>query len=104
LVENVSEGSLAAGVTIARWAEAEARRVYGVLAAAEANAEREELLEFVRGQRGGVTAREVHRWRPYVYRPADAAAAALLDYGCRVETVKPDGPGRPTELFVLPEG
>ncbi len=104
--ELVDAASIAAGVVLARWFGNEARRVYAILGESEDGRLSRRLVEWIAGQGGGVTVRDVtHGVRAYRGDP-DKAERALSDLveagvGCWVtDTHGPQG-GRPTQRFRL---
>ena len=99
------EASVEAGIQLARWFGREALRVYEALAADETDRERETLAEWIAGQGGAVTPRELSRG-PRAYRAegiAEEALAGLVKAGFgRWEWDQPgDGGGRPGRRFRL---
>jgi hypothetical protein len=72
----IDERSMKAGIALARWFGAEARRVYGVFARSDDDREQEALLNWIDKHGGETTARELSRG-PRQYRQADDAQAAL---------------------------
>src|SRR5262249_13173696 len=102
----VSEESMAAGITLARWFGKEAGRVYRVLAETAGDTEKTALLAFVRSKGGRVTVRDVQGWNRKKYPRAEDAQNALRN----IKQLKfvagrpgPDG-GRPKDYFVLSPG
>lgn len=98
--------SMTAGITLARWFAAEARRVYRLLTEAEADRELRELAEWVSAQGGRATARQLHRSRPRQYPGTETATNALdrLAQAGRGRWEPQQGDrkgGRPTQIFVL---
>jgi hypothetical protein len=82
--ETVDAVSIEAGVTLARWFGAEARRVYAALNGGEADAERRRLVELIERKGGDVSARELMRASrryPDVAK-AQMALQDLVDRGC----------------------
>ncbi len=103
---HVDECSIKAGVMIARWFGAEARRIYAVMNEAEEDRDQRRLLELVRSKGGRITVRELMRTGRRFQGPSDVAKSALrelVDMGWgRWEHVQAGaGGGRPSEVFVL---
>ncbi len=99
--------SVAAGVTLARWFAAEARRVYALLAEDSDARDLRSLAEWIGRKHGGeATARQVQAGRRELRTAADAEAAlaALADAGFGRWIDRPTDPaagGRPTRAFRL---
>jgi hypothetical protein len=75
----IDDWSMAAGITLARWFAAEARRVYAVLSESEEARARRELVELIREAGGTITARDLMRRRQGEYPTAEDADHALMD-------------------------
>jgi Protein of unknown function (DUF3987) len=99
----VSGRSMRAGVRLAMWFAKEARRIYGLLADVESDADRDDLLEFIRRKGGRVKPRDLMNWRRRLYPTAHAADLALMAFEDRGhwETETPPGGGRTETFFVL---
>jgi hypothetical protein len=69
--------SMEAGIALARWFGAEAKRVYAVLAEDEEQRTTRRLVEHIRAHGGRITARELQRSNSRKYPTAEAAEAAL---------------------------
>jgi len=69
--------SMEAGIALARWFGAEARRVYTALAEDEEQRATRKLVEHIRARGGRITARELQRSNSRKYPTAEAAEAAL---------------------------
>jgi hypothetical protein len=69
--------SMEAGIALARWFGAEARRVYAALAEDEEQRATRKLVEHIRARGGRITARELQRSNSRKYPSAEAAEAAL---------------------------
>jgi DNA polymerase-1 len=98
--------SMEAGITLARWFAREARRVYASLSETAAEKDTRQLIEFIQGKGGKVTARVLQRSNPGRYRTADEAEARLNELvsaglaRCE-ETPSTAKGGRPTRFCVL---
>ncbi|MCE9543999.1 MAG: DUF3987 domain-containing protein [Planctomycetia bacterium] len=104
--EAIDEDAMQSGIALARWFGAEARRVYGLLAEDDDDRDRRQLVEWIEGHGGNVTAHELaHGPRAYRGNPtaAEAALAALVKAGYGKWETRPAGAGggRPTRAFVL---
>ncbi|MFN7021511.1 MAG: DUF3987 domain-containing protein [Phycisphaerales bacterium] len=102
----VDEGSIAAGVVLARWFGDEARRVYAILSESDDDREARRLVEWIERKGGTVTVRDLTRG-PCEYRgdPERAAKALgeLVAAGVGRWEVDDHGPkgGRPADRFRL---
>lgn len=101
----VDVASMHAGITMAEWFKAEARRVYALLSESDADRDRRRLVEWIDRKGGTVTARDVQQGNRQ-YGTATAAEAALDELvKANLGTWKPSPRGRrgqPTRYFVLP--
>lgn len=92
------------GIEVAKWFKEETKRVYAILNDMDSDDQRMKLVEFISGQGGSVTAREVLT-AMREFKKTEHAEAALLDLVtagiAKWETVKPDGAGRPTRKCTL---
>ncbi|MBX3410388.1 MAG: DUF3987 domain-containing protein [Phycisphaeraceae bacterium] len=79
----VDEASIAAGVVLARWFGAEARRVYAILSESDDDRESRRLVELIRHMGGDVSPRElVQRSRMFkTVADAEAALSMLVEAG-----------------------
>ncbi|MEI8196117.1 MAG: DUF3987 domain-containing protein, partial [Phycisphaerae bacterium] len=101
----IDQASMEAGIKLARWFGAEAKRVYAMLAETPEETDGRELLDLIRRRKGKMTARELTRYcRRYpTTHEAEVALEELVNEGIgRWETPAP-GPhgGRPKRVFVL---
>lgn len=107
--DQVDADSMRRAVILTEWFKAEARRVYGVLAESDEQRERRQLLEWLRGKGGAVTARELQQG-PRQYRGStDAAETALQELvkaglGTWQDLPTTDRGGRPGRVFQLANG
>jgi hypothetical protein len=102
----VEAESVRAGVVLARWFAAEARRVYQALAESAEDRATRRLVEFVQARGGLVSVKELHRSNQRKYGSADAAEAdlqALVEAGLATWQNQLPGAkgGRPTRVCVL---
>ena len=101
----VDAASMKAGIELAQWFKAEARRVYSLLSESDDDREQRRLIEWIERKGGSVTAREVQQGHRQ-YRTAQDAEAALEELakaGCGQWHDAPPGPkgGRPSSVFRL---
>jgi hypothetical protein len=101
----VDAASMKAGIELAEWFKAEARRVYALLSESDDDHDQRWLIEWIERKGGSVTAREVQQGHRQ-YRTAHEAEAALDElakagYGQWDDV--PPGPkgGRPSRVFRL---
>lgn len=104
----VDAASMKAGIDLAGWFKAEARRVYALLGETDDDRDRRRLVEWIERKGGSVTAREVQQGNRQ-YRTASDAEAALdelakADIGAWHDA--PPGPkgGRPSRAIRLSSG
>jgi uncharacterized protein DUF3987 len=95
--------AMQSALAITQWFKNESRRVYALLGK---NVDRPEetLLDWIGKIGGRVTPRDLQRHsRKYpTSESAEAALAQLVAAGLgRWEVVKPDGPGKPSTIFIL---
>jgi hypothetical protein len=105
-LERVSAASVQAGCALAWWFAHEVDRIYTMFGETGQDRLRRQLVEFIRGQGGRVTARKVQRSNQKKYPTADDAEKALGELaqgGLGEWVVRPttDRGGRPTAEFVL---
>jgi hypothetical protein len=100
--EEVDETSMATAIELSDWFGGEAKRVYGLFAESDQDAQRRELVELIQRKGGRTTARELaHGSRRYRGAgDAEAALEGLLKIGWGRWVVEPTG-GRPAQVFVL---
>jgi hypothetical protein len=100
----VDEASMAAGIRLATWFKAEARRVYARLGETEADGAQRQLIEWVERKGGTVTARDVQMGCRWLREPGAAEAAieglAKADFG-NWELTPSGRCGQPTRHFRL---
>ncbi|MGC1276399.1 MAG: DUF3987 domain-containing protein [Planctomycetaceae bacterium] len=103
--EEVDATSMADAIRLARWFTGEAKRVYRLIDAGDAERERIDLTDWIRRKGGSVTPRDLQRGNAR-YKEPGKAEAALRDLAARglvrSEVTQP-GPagGRPAETFSL---
>jgi DNA polymerase I-like protein with 3'-5' exonuclease and polymerase domains len=102
----VTVESMNAGIELARWCAAEARRIQSFLTETEEGRQAHRLVEFLRSRGGRATPRELQRSCPSRYRSATEAELhldALVGAGLAHWLEQPPGPkgGRPTRTCVL---
>ena len=103
--DTVDATSMNAGIELAQWFKAEARRVYSLLSESDDDRKQRRLIEWIERKGGSVTAREVQQGHRQ-YRKAEDAEAALEELvkaGCGQWHDVPPGPkgGRPSRVFRL---
>jgi DNA polymerase-1 len=103
----VGEGSVKAGVEMARWFAKETARIYAMLRESEEGRQGRRLIEYIRDVRGGrVTVQQLRQAFRHCYNSADEARQALdalVNSGLGAwesQAPSPKG-GRPTAVFVL---
>jgi len=102
----VDEASIAAGVVLARWFGAEARRVYAILGESDEGRESRRLVEWIERKGGTATVRDLTRG-PREYRGDPERSAKAMDElvaaGVAVWVHDDHGPkgGRPTDRIRL---
>lgn len=103
--EQIDEKSIRAGVALARWFGAEAKRVYAVLAESETDRKRREFVESIERMGGDVTVRELTRSTRQFPTAASAEAALqpLAEDGSGYWKYDSPGPkgGNPSKRFIL---
>lgn len=98
--------SVNAGITLARWFANEALHIYAMLDESEQDRSERELVEWIKGRGGRVTARDVQRG-PSQFRQDSVTIGKLLDgmvskgIGCWEELETGKRGGRPSRTFVL---
>ena len=96
--------SMKAGIELAQWFKAEARRVYAMLSESDDDRRQRQLIEWIERKSGSVTAREVQQGHRQ-YRTAQEAEAALEELakaGCgQWQSTPPGRRGQPTRRFTL---
>jgi hypothetical protein len=100
----VDAASMKAGIVLAQWFKAEARRVYALLSESDEDRDQRRLIEWIERKGGSVTARDVQQGnRQYHTAPAaEAALEELVKAGCGDwEPTPPGRRGQPTRRFVL---
>ncbi len=102
----VSESSMKAGETMARWFVHEAERVYGAFSESSEERDTRKLLDLIRRKGGRITTRELQRANKEKYPKADVAEAALnalANEGLGQWKDRPPakGGGYPTKVFEL---
>jgi hypothetical protein len=102
----ISEASVRAGITLARWFAHEADRVYLMLAESDEQRVARGLVELIQRRGGGITVRHLMLANRRRYPDADAAQAALdglVSAGLArwVEQPTTDQGGRPTRICEL---
>lgn len=100
--------SMKAGIELAQWFKAEAKRVYAMLSQSDEDREQRQLVDWIRGKGGSVTVRELTRG-PRDYRRTDDAEAALQELveagmGEWQTDTHQGGRGRPVRIFSLTPG
>lgn len=101
----VDADSMKAGIELAQWFKAEARRVYALLSESDNGREQRRLAEWIERKGGSVTAREVQQGHRQ-YRTAQDAEAALEElakagYGQWRDAPPGQKGGRPSSVFQL---
>ncbi len=100
----VDAASMKAGVKLAEWFKAEAKRVYEVLAESDEDRDQRRLIEWIQRKGGAVTVREVQQGHRQ-YRTAEDAEMALnslVKAELGTWQSSPRGrPGQPTRRLVL---
>jgi len=100
----VDAASMKAGIELAQWFKAEARRVYALLSESDDDRDQRRLAEWIERKGGSVTAREVQQGHRQ-YRTAQDAEATLEELakaGCGDwEPTPPGRRGQPTRRFIL---
>ncbi len=101
----VDADSVRAGIGLATWCKREAERIYGVLAEKDTQRDQRQLAEWIRGQGGAITIRELLRHQFRRFKTADGAREALqelVEAGLGYwEQQTRDGPGPRPEEFRL---
>jgi hypothetical protein len=101
----VDAASMKAGIVLAQWFKAEARRVYALLSESGDDRELRQLIEWIERKGGSVTAREVQQGHRHYHTAQDAETALeeLAKAGCGEWHDAPPGPkgGRPSRVFRL---
>ena len=98
----VDAASMKAGIELAQWFKAEARRVYSLLSESDEDRDRRRLIEWIERKSGSVTAREVQQGHRQ-YRTAQEAEAALNELakaGCGRWEPTPPWPTRTTNAAI----
>jgi hypothetical protein len=104
----VTVDQMKAGIALAEWFEREARRVYSMMKRVDGiDDSTAQLVQWIRQRGGKTTVRELRQgmWR-YREKPdlAESDLNALVNAGRgQWKVQKPDGPGRPSTLFILSE-
>ena len=104
-IQTVDAHSLRAGITMARWFDQEAKRVYAVLKESEKSERERELLEWIRRNDGKATPRDLMP-SSAEYKTSDEAEKALQELSTnghgrwRVDPPR-GGKGRQSRVFVL---
>jgi hypothetical protein len=104
----VTVDQMKAGIALAEWFEREARRVYSMMKRVDGiDDSTAQLVQWMRQRGGKTTVRELRQgmWR-YREKPdlAESDLNALVNAGRgQWKVQKPDGPGRPSTLFILSE-
>jgi hypothetical protein len=103
--DTVDAISMKAGIAMAQWFKAEAKRVYALLSESDGVHEQRRLMEWIERKGGSATVRKVQQGNRQ-YRTAQAAKAALEELvraGCGEWHDAPPGPkgGRPSSVFRL---
>ena len=101
----VDAASMKAGIELAQWFKAEARRVYALLGESDDDREQRRLIEWIERKGGSATARELMRSSRQWATANDAEAVlddlAAANYGRWMEQPTSSKGGRPTRVFVL---
>jgi hypothetical protein len=100
----IDAASMKAGIELAQWFKAEARRVYSLLSESDDDRDQRRLIEWIERKGGSVTARDVQQGNRQYRTALDAEAAleALAKDGCgNWEPTPPGRRGQPTRRFVL---
>lgn len=99
--------SMRAGVTLANWFKNETQRIYAILEESDGERDRRELVEWIAGRGGRITARELQQGRRVIQdaEQAERALADLVESGLgRWLPSEPSAKGgRPTRVFELHE-
>ena len=101
--ELVDEGSMSAGVALARWFGHEARRVYSMLGESDEDRDRRRLVELIELRGGSTSVRDWQRSRSHE-TSADAEAELKTLESAGYGTLGPapqTGRGRPSKVFTL---
>jgi hypothetical protein len=98
--------SVEAGIQLARWFAAEAKRIYATLRESDEERQTGRLVDWITDRGGEVTTKELQRSNSRKYPTAEAATTALdnlVEAGLGQWQDKPSGPqgGRPTRVFLL---
>jgi hypothetical protein len=101
----VDTASMNAGIELAQWFKAEARRVYALLSESDDDRDQRRLIEWIERKGGSVTVREVQQGHRQ-YRTAQDAEAALGElvkagYGEWHDALPGPKGGRPSRIFRL---
>jgi len=101
----VDVASMRAGIKLAQWFKAEARRVYSLLSESDDDCEQRRLIEWIERKGGSVTPREVQQGHRE-YRTAQEAEAATEElakagYGHWHDVPPSPKGGRPSRVFQL---
>jgi len=100
----VDADGMRAGVVLAQWFKAEARRVYARLSESDDDRDQHRLVEWIERKGGSVTARDVQQGHRQYRTPeeAETALVKLAKAGCgNCESTPPGRRGQPTCRFVL---
>jgi hypothetical protein len=101
----VTAVSLQAGIVLCEWFANEARRIYCTFTETETERNTRRLIEFIRGQGGSITVRDLQRSNSRKYPTSDHAEVALSqlvpDYGFWDRSPPPATGGHTTHTFVL---
>jgi hypothetical protein len=76
-IRAVGARSMEAGITLARWFAAEARRIYGALTETTEEGDARRLVEFIQARAGSITVKDLQRSNSRKYPGADVAEQAL---------------------------
>ncbi len=101
--ELVDEGSMSAGVALARWFGHEARRVYSMLGESDEDRDHRRLVELIERRGGSTSVRDWQRSRSHE-TSADAEAELKTLESAGYGTLRPapqTGRGRPSKVFTL---
>jgi hypothetical protein len=106
VVEDISENSMCAALTLVEWFAGEAARVYTILRETDAERVCRRLVEWIQARGGSTSARELHRANPRRWPSSEHAELALevlvqSSLGEWRETHYGSTGGRPTRRFFL---